>query len=42
MRKGQRLCNYIQKGNKVKNEDVHRVLFNMPDEEFDKAFEGDK
>ena len=33
MRKGQRVCNYIQRKG-LKNEDVHQVLFYMDDDEF--------
>ena len=36
MRRGQRLCNYIQR-NGLANENVHRILFNISDEEFDKV-----
>ena len=42
MRKGQTLCNYIQRDNQVSNEKLHMVLFNMSDEEFDNAFISDK
>ena len=37
LRKGQVLCNYIQKPG-VANKDVHQILFYMSDKEFDKAF----
>ena len=36
MRKGQKLCNWIVKRG-TKNEDVHKVLFYMTDEEFNEA-----
>lgn len=38
MRKGQKLCNYIQRDG-LPSEEVHRILFNMDDKDFDKAME---
>lgn len=38
MRKGQTLCNYIQKKFNCDNEEVHRFLFYMSDKEFEEAF----
>jgi len=36
IRKGQTLCNYIQRNGLI-NEKVHNILFNMTDEEFEKG-----